>query len=114
MHEVSLVHALFDEVDGHVAAHPGSRVRRVRVRIGDAAGVEPELFRTAFDGTRDERGHGAADLVITTEAEAWACGGCGAAVPTGGPLVCPACGAPARLVRGDALFLDHLELEVPG
>jgi Zn finger protein HypA/HybF involved in hydrogenase expression len=34
-------------------------------------------------------------------------------VPAGGPLRCPACGAPARLVSGDDILLERLDLEVP-
>lgn len=112
MHELSLVHALFDEVDVHVSAHPGGRLRQVRVRLGDAAGVDPELFRTAFDAVAPERGHSAATLAVEREAEAWACAACGATLPPTGPRRC-GCGGPGRLVRGDALVLDHLELEVP-
>jgi hydrogenase nickel incorporation protein HypA/HybF len=88
-------------------------VRLVRVRLGDASGVEPELFRTAFDGTRDERGHGDATLEVVAEPEAWRCAECARPIPRGAVLQCPACGAAAQLVGGDALFLDHLELEVP-
>lgn len=113
MHEVSLVHALFDEVDRHSAGHPGAVVVLVRVRLGDAAGVEPELFVTAFAETRGGRGHGRAALELVREAEAWACRACGLPIAAGAPLRCAGCGAPARLVRGDALFLDHLELEAP-
>jgi Zn finger protein HypA/HybF involved in hydrogenase expression len=112
MHEVSLVHALFDEVDRHAAAHPGGRVREVRVRIGAAAGVDPGLFETAFAFTKDERGHPVAALRVVEEPERWACGDCGSAIPAGGPLSC-ACGGAPRLVSGDALVLDHLSLEVP-
>lgn len=64
MHEVSLVHALFDQVDRAVAAHTPADVRLVRVRIGDRAGVEPELFVTAFEGVRSERGYAAAALEL--------------------------------------------------
>ena len=49
MHEYSLVQAMFDQIDGIVAAERARLVRRVRVRIGTHAGVEPSLFRTAYD-----------------------------------------------------------------
>ncbi len=113
MHEVSLVHALWDEVDRHAADHPGAVVVLVRVRLGDAAGVEPELFVTAFAETRAERGHGRAALELVREREEWACRACGLPIAAGAPLRCAGCGEAARLVRGDALFLDHLELQVP-
>jgi Zn finger protein HypA/HybF involved in hydrogenase expression len=49
MHEYSLVQAMFDQIEGVVAAQHARSVRRVRVRIGTRAGVEPVLFQTAYD-----------------------------------------------------------------
>lgn len=49
MHEYSLEQAMFDQIDGVVAAQRARAVRRVRVRIGTQAGVEPALFHTAYD-----------------------------------------------------------------
>lgn len=112
MHEVSLVQALFDQADRAIAPHPSSAVRQMKVRIGELAGVDPELFRTAYEGCRTERGYEAAVLELILEAAAWTCTACGAVVPHGGPLRCPACGGEARLCAGGDLFLDRLELEV--
>lgn len=64
MHEVSLVHALFDQVERALAPHPAAQLVQVIVRIGDMAGVECELFRTAFEGTKAERGHPRAGLQV--------------------------------------------------
>ena len=49
MHEYSLVQAMFDQIGGVMAAQRARSVRRVRVRIGTQAGVEPVLFQTAYD-----------------------------------------------------------------
>jgi hydrogenase nickel incorporation protein HypA/HybF len=49
MHEYSLVQAMFDQMQGIVAAQHALSVKRVRVRIGSLAGVDPTLFRTAYD-----------------------------------------------------------------
>jgi len=49
MHEYSLVQAMFDQMEGIVAAQHARSVRRVRVRIGSLAGVDPTLFRTAYE-----------------------------------------------------------------
>lgn len=66
MHEVSLVHALFDQVDRALTPHPAAALVQVSVRIGSMAGVECELFQTAFDGTKAERGYPAAGLQLIT------------------------------------------------
>ena len=49
MHEYSLVQAMFDQIGDVMTAQHALSVRRVRVRIGAQAGVEPELFQTAYD-----------------------------------------------------------------
>ena len=66
MHEVSLVHALFDQVDRALVAQPPAARMQVTVRIGSMAGVEFGLFRTAFDGTKAERGYPVADLRLVS------------------------------------------------
>lgn len=66
MHEVSLVHALFDQVDRALFPHPAAALLQVTVRIGSMAGVEFELFRTAFEGTKAERGYPVAGLQVVS------------------------------------------------
>lgn len=112
MHEVSLVHSLFDQADRAIAPHVARDVRHMTVRIGELAGVDGELFRTAFDGCRAERGYAGAELAISLEPVAWSCAMCGATVAAGGPLRCGACDGEAKLVAGGDIFLDRLELEV--
>lgn len=112
MHEVSLVDALFDQVDRAIDPHPRAAVRQVTLRIGRLAGVEPELLRTAFEGCKSERGYAAASLVIIEEKAAWRCAECGAAVLEGGALRCAACDGQATLAAGGELILQRVELEV--
>ena len=64
MHEVSLVHALFDHADRALSTHAPSAVRVLAVRVGALAGVEPELFATAFEIVRGERGYASATLEL--------------------------------------------------
>jgi hydrogenase nickel incorporation protein HypA/HybF len=112
MHEVSLVHALFDQTDRAVGPHPRGAVRRVTLRVGELAGVECELFRTAFEACKAERGYAAAALDIVEERAAWSCAECDAAVTPGGPLRCSACAGSVRLCAGGEIILQRLELEV--
>lgn len=113
MHELSLVHALFDEADRALGAHPRAAVRELFVRIGELAGVEPELFATAFDDCHEERGYSRARLVVRHEPAVWRCRACDTRLDPG-PLVCPRCGdgGDVELATGDALVLDRIELEV--
>lgn len=64
MHEVSLVHALFDQVDRALVPHPDAALVQLTVRIGSMAGVEHELFQTAFEVTKADRGYAIAGLQL--------------------------------------------------
>ena len=83
MHEYSLVQAMFDQIGIVIDAQRAVAVHRVRVRIGALAGVDPMLFRTAYDVYRLETPCANAPLDI---------------VDAGAT---------------DELTLDQLELEVP-
>lgn len=113
MHEMSLVDALFDQVDEALRPHPRAQLRLVRVRIGALAGVEPALFQTAFDELRLPRQHPHAALELVWQAGRWRCPLCRGEVAPGEALRCPSCAVAAELAEGDGIFLDHLELEVP-
>ena len=114
MHEASLVDALFDQVDQAMAAQPPGRLCLLRVRVGELAGVEPELFRTAFEVIRGSRGHDdRAMLELVNEDAVWTCAACATRVPRGGVLRCETCGGAATLTGGGDIILDRIELEVP-
>jgi len=113
MHEYSLVQALLKRIEAEARAHGARAVHRVVVRIGPLAGVERDLFTTAFDVCREGTLCGAAELAIDGEDVEWRCESCGAAIPQGSVLACPSCNLPARLAGGDALILERIELEVP-
>ena len=112
MHEYSLVCAMVDRVLSEARARNAVAVHRLAVRIGSVCGVEPELFASAFTLVRQGLLENAALEIRRAEAQ-WACPSCGGAIATGGPLRCPACDAPARLVSGDELLLEQIEMEVP-
>jgi Zn finger protein HypA/HybF involved in hydrogenase expression len=64
MHEYSIVSALVDRVEQVVFEHPGAVVRRVHVQIGNYAGVELALLRTAYETFRERTVCEAAELEI--------------------------------------------------
>jgi hydrogenase nickel incorporation protein HypA/HybF len=113
MHEYSLVSSLIERVQREAEAHGATKVHRLQVRIGEIAGVEVELLRTAYEMCREKTVCDGAELEITLEEARWACPRCDAAIPRGERLVCGTCGEAARLVAGDAMMLDRIEMEVP-
>ena len=112
MHEYSLVQAMMRQVEEEARVRRATGVHRVQVRIGQFSGVEADLFATAYEVLRPGTLCANAELVIARQAGEWCCGACGVMVPAGAELVCPQCGWPARLMRGDDLVLERIELEV--
>lgn len=111
MHEYSIVQALIERVDQEARAHGATRVHRVRVSIGELAGVEVGLLRTAFETFQQRTSCDGAALDVRRVDARWACARCGVAIAPGSPLRCAACGEPARLASGDEIMLDQIEME---
>jgi hydrogenase nickel incorporation protein HypA/HybF len=82
MHEYSIVQAMFDQIARVAQAHDAQAVRRIRVQIGEYAGVDPTLFETAYEVYRI--GTPCAEAVLEIE----------------------------RVPAGDELILEQVELEV--
>ena len=113
MHEYSIVASLVDRVERELVAHPGAIAKKLHVRIGELAGVEVPLLRTAYDTFRPHTACEAAELAIDTVPPDWRCTGCGRPIAAGAVLRCPDCGRPARLAAGDDIILERIEMEVP-
>jgi hydrogenase nickel incorporation protein HypA/HybF len=112
MHEYSLIQALVERVEAEVRARAAVSVHRLGVRIGESAGVDVDLFKTAYLTFRQRTVCEHAELDIEIVPARWACGRCGEAIGAGRPLQCPHCHAPARLVAGDEIILGRIEMEV--
>ena len=116
MHEASLVSALLARIEREaaprMAQHTTVKVRRVEIDLGELAGVEAELFASAWDVFRIDTCCDSAELVIAREAARWQCPRCGGETPSGRFLRCPTCNMPAKLVAGGDVMLRRIEMEV--
>jgi hydrogenase nickel incorporation protein HypA/HybF len=112
MHEYSIVQALVDTVEREARARNAIAVHRLSVRIGALAGVEAGLLASAYEICRTGTLCAAAELAIESVPARWTCPTCGQEMAMGDVLRCPACRAPARLVSGDEIILDRIEMEV--
>jgi hydrogenase nickel insertion protein HypA len=112
MHEYSIVQAMFDQIDQVARERHAAGVRRVSVRIGEAAGLDVGLFRSAFELFRERTICEGAELAVEEVPARWVCPDGHGALGGGRRLICERCGRPARLEAGDEITLMGLELEV--
>jgi hydrogenase nickel incorporation protein HypA/HybF len=112
MHEYSIVSALVDRVQREVDTRPGAVVRRLHLKIGELAGVELDLLRTAYDTFRERTACAAAELEIEAVAAQWTCPRCAQPIARGAMLRCAACDRPARLTSGGDIILERIEMEL--
>jgi hydrogenase nickel incorporation protein HypA/HybF len=113
MHEYSLVQALLEQVEGLAHGHGATSVKAVHVALGELAGVERRLFETAYDTIRAGSVCADAPLHVRAVPARWACSRGHGPVAADGPKRCPSCEAPAKLVEGEELILERIEMEVP-
>jgi hydrogenase nickel incorporation protein HypA/HybF len=112
MHEYSIVGALVDRVTTEARARGATTVHRLSVRIGELADVEVDLLTTAYETFRERTICAHAVLDVQRVPARWECPECGREIPAGEPLRCGDCNVPARLVEGDEIMLDRIEMEV--
>jgi hydrogenase nickel incorporation protein HypA/HybF len=114
MHEYSLVEALVRRVEDEARRRQATRIHSLKVSVGELAGVDPELFRTAYETFREGTLCEAAALELVTFPAEWSCPSCGKPLAKGAVLRCAGCGVPAQLSeRSDALLLESIDMEVP-
>jgi len=114
VHEYSLIQSLVTRVEAEAAARRATVVHRLVVSIGELAGVDPELFQTAYDTFRAGTICEKAPLELRRVPARWACPSCGKEIGKGEVLTCEGCALPARVAPGgDEILLETIEMEVP-
>jgi hydrogenase nickel incorporation protein HypA/HybF len=112
VHELSIAQSLVESIRAEASAHPGARVTRVGIRVGDLSGVQPDALKFSFDVIVRDTDLREATLDIERIPLAQRCERCARDYPVVEfTLVCPDCGAPTRAVAGDELQMTYLELE---
>jgi len=113
MHEASIALSLIEVAQDVLRENGGSRVSALTVRLGQWSAVVPEALHAAFPAAAEGTPLEGARLSIVRVAGVGECPQHGPVTlePTRG-LRCPICGAPTpRLLEGDELELDELEIE---
>ncbi len=95
--------------------HGALSVAAIHVAIGEMAGVEPELFRLAFEEMVEESGARGGEMRSRVVALKVECESCGHVFrPERFRFECAVCGGlRTKVLEGDVLILERLELEIP-
>jgi hydrogenase nickel incorporation protein HypA/HybF len=112
MHEYGIVQSLLQRVEEESSRRGATAVHRIHLRLGELSGVETDLLVEAYNVFREKSICAHAELEVLSARARWECGHCGRKVARGGPLSCKVCEAPARLVAGDEIILERIEMEV--
>jgi hydrogenase nickel incorporation protein HypA/HybF len=116
MHETTLAAQLLRRIERAARAEGAARVTAVRLRVGEFAGVEPELLRIGFlrlaAGTMAEGARLEVEPV-PLEAE---CAECGLRFRVEAfRFACPACGSGrTRVVSGEEMTLEEMTIATGG
>ena len=121
MHELGIAASVLQEAQQEAQRHPGTRLRKVKVRVGELSGVNPEALSFSFEVLVREAGLEPLGLEIETCPRRQRCPACQETfMVTEYDLRCPNCGtAETEFAGGDELELASLEMEdyepsVPG
>jgi hydrogenase nickel incorporation protein HypA/HybF len=115
MHELSIANSILEAVSKERERLNGARVKKVGVRIGELAGVDPDALSFSFEILVKDTELEPLALEIEFISRRHECSHCKHAFTVVDyQMDCPACGSKeTRCVGGDELQLAYLEVEEP-
>jgi len=113
MHELGIAASVLQEAQQEAQRHPGTRLRKIKVRVGELSGVNPEALSFSFEVLVRDAGLEPLELEIETCPRQQRCPACQQTFRVAEyDLRCPGCGtAETEFASGDELELASLEME---
>lgn len=113
MHELSIAMSILEAAQRETARREGAELRKVAVRVGELAGVDPEALRFSFQAITQETDFQKVELELDYIARTNRCADCATEfMVKNGDFVCPRCGSSdTSFLSGDELEIAYLELE---
>jgi hydrogenase nickel incorporation protein HypA/HybF len=115
MHELGIAHSVLEAVRAEARLHPGARLTKVGVRVGELSGVEPDSLSFCFEALVAGSDLAPLELAIERCPRRHRCPACDFSfVVVEYELACPRCGkAQTDCIGGEELELSFLEVEQP-
>jgi hydrogenase nickel incorporation protein HypA/HybF len=113
MHEMSIAENLLEIIQRHAPSNGAARVKAIRLRIGQMAGVVPESLRFCFEVASEGTPAQGAELQIEHVPIVSRCKDCRSDFEIEQYVfICPSCdGLNVELISGSELDVVELELE---
>lgn len=113
MHELGIATSVLQAARQEALRHPGARVRKVKLRIGELSGVNPEALSFCFEVLVRDGNLEPLELEIEGCPRRQRCSVCDRTFTVRDyDLKCPSCGtAETEFAGGDELELASLEME---
>ncbi len=113
MHELSIAVSILEAGQRETALRKGAELRKIAVRVGELAAVDPEALRFSFEMITKDTEFEQVELDLDYIMRTNRCADCAAEfVVKNGDFVCPRCGSSeTSFLRGDELEIAYLELE---
>ena len=113
MHEIAIANSILESVRAEMKRHPKSVARKITVRVGRLAAVDPDALRFSFEVLAQETELESLELEIEVCLPRCRCPDCNFEFDViEFDSRCPQCGGEkTRYVSGDQLELSSLELE---
>jgi hydrogenase nickel incorporation protein HypA/HybF len=112
MHELGIAASVLQEAQQEAQRHSGTRLRKVKLRMGELSGVNPEALSFSFEVLVRDAGLEPLELEIETCPRRQRCPGCRQTFTVAEyNLRCPNCGTEeTEFAGGDELELASLEM----
>lgn len=113
MHEISIAHSIIEIAEATAQAQKSRSIYAIKIRLGEFTTVVREALEFAFEIARRGTLAQNARLEIESIPMRVQCVSCG---PVAEPvktvcLLCPQCGLPVKIVSGEELQVDSIDLE---
>jgi hydrogenase nickel incorporation protein HypA/HybF len=115
MHEMAIIQGMLDIVESEAREHQSPRVEKIKLLIGEFAGVVREALEFAFEVARQGTLAQDAELEIEIVPLRKRCNVCGSDRISGGfDLLCEKCLSPVEIVAGREMRIDYIDLAERG